>query len=119
MGWRPSGGYWLAPDGECPDANEEWQPSLLIQHAWQVIERIQCYCVHVQLSQDRLNSTHGEQWVCVITDVTWDGHAISISEFHKEAPVAICMAALKYVEEMRRHDPRSHEGSANAPTSNL
>ena len=93
MGWRKAGTLWITPTGQqLVEYHHEWMPeatpprySTSIGAAWQVVEKLPPHSVDI-------NNENPGGWICSVHTQLgyWEARA-------RTAPLAICLAALKFV----------------------
>ncbi len=83
--------YYPSINGEINEEPDEiWAPSIDINHAWEIVEYLKANGHNVTVGND------SDTWECLIFDASppyrWEAEA-------NTAPMAICKAALKLIEE--------------------
>ena len=77
-------------DVEWPERGKQWSPSTSIADAWEVVERMRELSFVLTLSWQSRNSEWCAHWF-------YPADRTHKAAFHKSAPRAICLAALKTI----------------------
>ena len=106
MGWkrRKRGGGWLkhgrATESICPECGEgQFHPSRDIAAAWKVVEK--CRENGLVVYVDEIDLVNPHKWRCTLKQKAEDGCCSWFEDYDDDTALAICRAALKFMEQQR------------------